>query len=124
MQVLSTVSNIVLRLCSFQAKSEEQIETEKQWLEAEKVWLVHRGGFSLARKDSSTKLEVGKVRIRLEQNGDLLDVDEDDVEKVRASVSKPCAWRIILLNYLIWIYLSVSPHSSNTICSNSMDKSL
>ncbi|KAK4877864.1 hypothetical protein RN001_010370 [Aquatica leii] len=63
------------------AKSEEEVTTEKQWLDAEKVWLVHRGGFAAARKDSSTNLDSGKLRIRLEHTGDILDVDEDDVEK-------------------------------------------
>ncbi|KAF5307416.1 hypothetical protein FQR65_LT06930 [Abscondita terminalis] len=63
------------------AKTEEEVSTEKQWLDAEKVWLVHRGGFAAARKDSSTNLDSGKLRIRLEHSGDILDVDEDDVEK-------------------------------------------
>lgn len=66
----------------FQAKSEEQVAIEKQWLDAEKVWLVHRGGFAAARKDSSIVPDTGKIRIRLEHTGDILDVDEDDIEKV------------------------------------------
>lgn len=43
---------------------------------------MHRGGFAAARKDN-TKTEPGKLTIRLEQTGDVLTVDEDDVEKVR-----------------------------------------
>lgn len=56
--------------------------TEKQWLDAEKIWLMHRGGFAAARKDTTTKPEIGKLAIRLEQTGEVLNVDEDDVEKV------------------------------------------
>lgn len=66
----------------FQAKSEEQVATEKQWLDAEKIWLMHRGGFAAARRDITAKSEPGKLIIRLDQTGDVLTVDEDDVEKV------------------------------------------
>lgn len=70
----------------FQAKSEEQVATEKQWLDAEKIWLMHRGGFAAARKDTTAKSEPGKLTIRLDQTGDILTVDEDDVEKVGSNV--------------------------------------
>ncbi|XP_040279354.1 unconventional myosin-XVIIIa isoform X3 [Bufo bufo] len=66
-----------------QAKTEEQISAEQNWYETEKVWLVHKDGFSLANKLNSENgdLPEGKVKIRLENDGTLLDVDEDDVEK-------------------------------------------
>lgn len=66
----------------FQAKTEEHLENEKQWLDAEKVWLMHRGGFAAARKDNGQPSEPGKIRIRLEATGDILNVDEDDIEMV------------------------------------------
>ncbi|KAJ8917233.1 hypothetical protein NQ315_002250 [Exocentrus adspersus] len=62
------------------AKSEELLAKEKLWLDAEKVWLVHRGGFAAARKETGPQ-EPGKLKIRLEATGDLLSVDEDDIEK-------------------------------------------
>lgn len=68
-----------------QAKSEEQVATEKQWLDAERVWLMHRGGFAAARKDTTTtttRMEPGKLVVKLESTGEVLTVDEDDVEKV------------------------------------------
>ncbi|XP_031331784.1 unconventional myosin-XVIIIa isoform X2 [Photinus pyralis] len=68
-------------LANAKAKSEEQVTSEKQWLDAERIWLVHRGGFAAARKDAGSNLETGKLRIRLDEMGDILDVDEDDVEK-------------------------------------------
>nr|XP_020454380.1 unconventional myosin-XVIIIa-like isoform X1 [Monopterus albus] len=64
-------------------KTEEQIVAEKAWYDTEKVWLVHKDGFSLATllKTEVGSLPEGKVKIRLESDGSLLDVDEDDVEK-------------------------------------------
>uniref|UniRef100_A0AAQ5Z399 Myosin motor domain-containing protein n=2 Tax=Amphiprion ocellaris TaxID=80972 RepID=A0AAQ5Z399_AMPOC len=64
-------------------KTEEQIAAERAWYNTEKVWLVHKDGFSLATllKTETGSLPEGKVKIRLESDGSLLDVDEDDVEK-------------------------------------------
>lgn len=72
-----------LRKEAYDAKTEEQISAEQNWYETEKVWLVHKDGFSLANKLNSENgnLPEGKVKIRLENDGTLLDVDEDDVEK-------------------------------------------
>ncbi|CAG9770131.1 unnamed protein product [Ceutorhynchus assimilis] len=64
-----------------EAKSEEHLEKEKQWLDAERMWLMHRGGFAAARKEEGSNSEPGKIRIRLEQSGDVLVVDEDDIER-------------------------------------------
>ncbi|XP_066966278.1 unconventional myosin-XVIIIa-like isoform X2 [Macrobrachium rosenbergii] len=67
------------------ARSEEQVAAAKAWLDAERVWLVHRGGFCAARQlretDSGESLPEGRVRLKLEHNGDIIEVDEDDVEK-------------------------------------------
>uniref|UniRef100_A0A8C7SVK8 Myosin XVIIIA b n=1 Tax=Oncorhynchus mykiss TaxID=8022 RepID=A0A8C7SVK8_ONCMY len=64
-------------------KTEEQIATEQAWYGSEKVWLVHKDGFSLATllKTEAGSLPEGKVKIKLEHDGTILDVDEDDVEK-------------------------------------------
>ncbi|XP_077098257.1 unconventional myosin-XVIIIa isoform X5 [Siphateles boraxobius] len=64
-------------------KTEEQLAAEKAWYNAEKVWLVHKDGFSLATqlKTEMGSLPEGKVKVRLEHDGTLLEVDEDDVEK-------------------------------------------
>uniref|UniRef100_A0A3Q4HER1 Myosin XVIIIAa n=1 Tax=Neolamprologus brichardi TaxID=32507 RepID=A0A3Q4HER1_NEOBR len=64
-------------------KTEEQLTAEKTWYNTEKVWLFHKDGFSLATllKMETGSLPEGKVKIRLESDGSLLDVDEDDVEK-------------------------------------------
>ncbi|XP_063927434.1 unconventional myosin-XVIIIa isoform X2 [Zophobas morio] len=68
-------------LDDLRAKSEEHLEKEKQWLDTEKVWLMHRGGFTAAMKDTSGSVDPGKLRICLEQTNEVLTVDEDDVEK-------------------------------------------
>ncbi|XP_017268076.1 unconventional myosin-XVIIIa isoform X4 [Kryptolebias marmoratus] len=67
----------------YDGKTEEQIRAEKAWYNTEKVWLVHKDGFSLATllKTETGTLPEGKVKIRLESDGSLLDVDEDDAEK-------------------------------------------
>lgn len=68
------------------AKTEEQIAAEEAWYETEKVWLVHRDGFSLASQLKSEELSLpeGKVRVKLDHDGAILDVDEDDIEKANA----------------------------------------
>ena len=76
-----------------QAKSEHQLAAEKAWLDAEQVWLVHKDGFSAARllrvpagsgsgSVSGAETEPGRVRIRLQDTGETIEVDEDDIEKV------------------------------------------
>ena len=75
---------------SFQAKSDDQLASEKAWLSAERVWLVHRGGFAAARvlragtpgAEGIENLPEGKCRVKVEHGGEVLDVDEDAVEKV------------------------------------------
>uniref|UniRef100_A0A673XBM2 Myosin XVIIIAa n=1 Tax=Salmo trutta TaxID=8032 RepID=A0A673XBM2_SALTR len=68
---------------AYDVKTEEQIAAEKAWYGTEKVWLIHKDGFSLATllKTEPGSLPEGTVKIRLESDGSLLDVDEDDVEK-------------------------------------------
>ncbi|XP_064438977.1 unconventional myosin-XVIIIa isoform X5 [Mirounga angustirostris] len=72
-----------------QVKTEEQIAVEEAWYETEKVWLVHKDGFSLGSQLKSEELSLpeGKVRVKLDHDGAILDVDEDDVEKANAP---PC----------------------------------
>nr|XP_035977987.1 unconventional myosin-XVIIIa isoform X16 [Halichoerus grypus] len=69
-----------------QVKTEEQIAAEEAWYETEKVWLVHKDGFSLGSQLKSEELSLpeGKVRMKLDHDGAILDVDEDDVEKANA----------------------------------------
>ncbi|RUS85714.1 hypothetical protein EGW08_006508, partial [Elysia chlorotica] len=66
------------------ARTEDDVQTEKAWLQAEKVWLIHRGGFSEAhlqgKGDAPGGPPEGRVRVRLE-SGDVIEVDEDDIEK-------------------------------------------
>ncbi|KAM3615930.1 uncharacterized protein V6R79_009861 [Siganus canaliculatus] len=64
-------------------KTEEQIAAEQAWYGSEKVWLVHKDGFSLATvvKTEAGSLPEGKVKIKLEHDGTVLDVDEDDIDK-------------------------------------------
>ncbi|KAJ8953630.1 hypothetical protein NQ314_007235, partial [Rhamnusium bicolor] len=58
-----------------------QQKDDTLWLDAEKVWIMHRGGFAAARKETGQNQEPGKLKIRLDATGDILCVDEDDIEK-------------------------------------------
>ncbi|XP_077466716.1 myosin-XVIIIa isoform X2 [Stigmatopora argus] len=66
-----------------EVKTEEQIAAEQTWYGSEKVWLVHKEGFSLATvaKTDPGSLAEGKLKIKLEHDGTILNVDEDDIEK-------------------------------------------
>ncbi|NXM35509.1 MY18A protein, partial [Oxyruncus cristatus] len=72
------------RRAAWDAKTEEQIAAEEAWYETEKVWLVHRDGFSLGsqlRQEAGSPLPEGKVKVKLDHDGAILEVEEDDVEK-------------------------------------------
>ncbi|NXK08780.1 MY18A protein, partial [Herpetotheres cachinnans] len=72
------------RRAAWDAKTEEQIAAEEAWYETEKVWLVHRDGFSLGdqlRLEEGSPLPEGKVKVKLDHDGAILEVEEDDVEK-------------------------------------------
>ncbi|XP_029963915.1 unconventional myosin-XVIIIa isoform X4 [Salarias fasciatus] len=73
----------LMRIFSAPVKTEEQIAAEQAWYGSEKVWLVHREGFSLATvvKTEAGALPEGRLRVQLEHDGSVLDVDEDDIEK-------------------------------------------
>ncbi|XP_071946563.1 unconventional myosin-XVIIIa-like isoform X2 [Antedon mediterranea] len=70
-----------LKFARGKAKSDDQLASEKAVIDAEKVWLLHRGGFSAAKLLPSDGIVEGRVKIKLEHSGDVIEVDDDDVEK-------------------------------------------
>ncbi|XP_028396450.1 unconventional myosin-XVIIIa-like [Dendronephthya gigantea] len=67
-------------------KTEAEVASEKEWLEAEKVWVVHKGGFSggrmLKSSPAAANTESDPTRkVKLDHGGDIMNVDEDCVEK-------------------------------------------
>ena len=89
----------LLTAVGFQAKSDAQLAEDKAWLAAEKIWLVHKGGFAagkLQRKKAGRSAGAAATsgdavasddastacKVKLDVNDTVLDVDEDDVEKV------------------------------------------
>ena len=53
-----------------------------------KFWLVHRGGYSTCELMPNTTLsDTVRCKVRLEQGGHILEVDENDLEKVSGHVS-------------------------------------
>ncbi|XP_060764495.1 unconventional myosin-XVIIIa isoform X4 [Neoarius graeffei] len=90
-------------------KTEEQIAAERAWFGTEKVWLVHKDGFSLATqlKSEEGSIPEGKVKIRLEHDGTILEVDEDDVEKA----NPPSSDRVEDLSSLLYLNESSVIHT-------------
>ena len=66
----------------FQAKSEAEVASEREFLSGEQIWLVHKGGFASARKLEDQVQDEGRCKVKLDHAGEELEVDEDDVERV------------------------------------------
>ncbi|NXT14371.1 MY18A protein, partial [Prunella fulvescens] len=98
------------RRAAWDAKTEEQIAAEEAWYETEKVWLVHRDGFSLGsqlRPEAGTPLPEGKVKVKLDHDGAVLEVEEDDVEKA----NPPSCDRVEDLASLLYLNESSTLHT-------------
>ncbi|XP_047998943.1 unconventional myosin-XVIIIa isoform X2 [Leguminivora glycinivorella] len=76
------------RFTSTQAKSEEQLACEKEWLKAGHMWLAHRGGFTAVVREGDA--DAGRARVRVLQTGEVLTVDEDDLEKANPPQMERC----------------------------------
>ncbi|NXC89680.1 MY18A protein, partial [Cercotrichas coryphoeus] len=98
------------RRAAWDAKTEEQIAAEEAWYETEKVWLVHRDGFSLGsqlRPEAGSALPEGKVKVKLDHDGAVLEVEEDDVEKA----NPPSCDRVEDLASLLYLNESSTLHT-------------
>ncbi|XP_049879362.1 unconventional myosin-XVIIIa isoform X2 [Pectinophora gossypiella] len=76
------------RFHSSQAKSEEQLACEKEWLKAGHMWLAHRGGFTAVMREADA--DPGRARVRVLATGETLTVDEDDLEKANPPQLERC----------------------------------
>ena len=78
-------SNLLLCSC-IQAKSEEEVNSQKAWLDAEKVWVVHKAGFSGGRVQKNKIVrdedETPMCKVKLDHGGEIITIEEDSVEKV------------------------------------------
>ena len=62
------------------------------------MWLVHKDGFAgaglLSNKDDGgvapSEEEEGRVRVQLDYNGDVIEVEEDDVERANPPALDKC----------------------------------
>ncbi|CAN8197390.1 unnamed protein product [Coccothraustes coccothraustes] len=98
------------RRAAWDAKTEEQIAAEEAWYETEKVWLVHRDGFSLGSQlqpEAGSPLPEGKVKVKLDHDGAVLEVEEDDVEKA----NPPSCDRVEDLASLLYLNESSTLHT-------------
>ena len=46
------------------------------------MWLVHKAGFAAAQLLDAPEVTEGKVKVKVEHSGEVLEVDEEDIEKV------------------------------------------
>ncbi|KAM6464667.1 unconventional myosin-XVIIIa isoform 4-T6 [Liasis olivaceus] len=102
--------DVCARATCWNAKTEEQIAAEEAWYETEKVWLVHKDGFSLAsqlKTDAAGILPEGKVKVKLDYDGAVLEVDEDDIEKA----NPPSCDRLEDLANLVYLNESSALHT-------------
>ncbi|XP_068623509.1 unconventional myosin-XVIIIa isoform X1 [Battus philenor] len=76
------------RFNTTQAKSEEQLACEQEWLQAGHMWLAHRGGFTAVVREGDG--DAGRARVRVLQTGESLLVDEDDLEKANPPQLERC----------------------------------
>lgn len=78
--------NVLVYFLVFQAKSEEEVNSQKAWLDAEKVWVVHKAGFSGGRvqkvKTVREEDETPMCKVKLDHGGEIITIEEDSVEKV------------------------------------------
>ncbi|XP_050353140.1 unconventional myosin-XVIIIa isoform X2 [Nymphalis io] len=72
----------------YEAKSEEQLECEKEWLQAGHMWLAHRGGFTAVVREGDA--DAGRAKVRVLQTGEVITVDEDDLEKANPPQMERC----------------------------------
>lgn len=79
------------------------------WILQCPVTNVHFVCIATQLKTEMGSLPEGKVKVRLEHDGTLLEVDEDDVEKVGGVTNHPCKTQATRLNTLIYrfIYRSI-----------------
>ncbi|XP_052751859.1 unconventional myosin-XVIIIa [Galleria mellonella] len=76
------------RFTSTQAKSEEQLACEKEWLQTGHMWLAHRGGFTAVVREGDA--DAGRAKVRVIQTGEVITVDEDDLEKANPPQLEMC----------------------------------
>ncbi|KRF82961.1 unconventional myosin-XVIIIa isoform X4 [Drosophila virilis] len=83
-------------------KSASDVDITDDASQPERVWLVHRGGFTAALRlppNNGMPHEDHKLNVRLLHNGEQLTVDEDDIEK-QNSAALDLAEDICELKYL------------------------
>lgn len=67
------------------------METEKNWLSKDMVWVLHKNGFSAAYLvKTGPAPQEGKIFVKLQSTEEVIEVNEEDVEKVKCYI-----WKLI-----------------------------
>ena len=62
----------------------------------ELYWLVHRGGYSACKLIQPSTDENSRCKVKLEKGGHVLEVDENDLERVSTwMLSTTCGWVVV-----------------------------
>ena len=116
LRILLCIILILIFVSFLQTKSEDDVKSEKAWLESDKVWLIHKGGFSsatLLKTNGMSPLPEGKVKVKVDHGGEIIEVEEEDIEKVnKTQVS--IVW---FSNFLYSIDWKMAKHQSNEVTS-------
>ncbi|XP_048583145.1 unconventional myosin-XVIIIa-like isoform X2 [Nematostella vectensis] len=68
-------------------KSVEEVASNKAWHDAEKVWVVHKAGFSGGRvlrlkpSEGANEDEMPMCQVKLDHGGELITIEEENIEK-------------------------------------------
>ncbi|EGW07183.1 Myosin-XVIIIb [Cricetulus griseus] len=104
-------------------RDSDQASEEDRWYEAQKVWLVQKDGFTLAtvlKPDEGTAdLPAGRVRLCMDADKTVTEVDEDQVHRANPSeldqtedlASLVCVNESSVLNTLLQRYQAQLPHT-------------
>uniref|UniRef100_A0A8C5LTT9 Myosin XVIIIB n=1 Tax=Leptobrachium leishanense TaxID=445787 RepID=A0A8C5LTT9_9ANUR len=88
-QQVDQENNMDVQRTEDQKTTEAGKVSEDVWYETEQVWFVHKDGFTLAtelKPDVGTpELADGKVRIRIDEENKILEVDEENIHRTNPS---------------------------------------
>lgn len=101
---------------SVKGKSDEQLSTELNWLEVEKLWLVHRLGFTAVRMICRNQ-GTNKLKVLVEETQEEFEVEDDDVEKVKKYFN--FSIKLFLCNLTFCCYTEIGQNQlSHPVCLN------
>lgn len=74
-----------------QPKSAQDAASQKAWQDAEKVWVVHKAGFSGGRvqrikSEKEEEEDTAICKVKLDHGGEVITIEEESIEKVFGTI--------------------------------------